>query len=179
MKKRAGELPQLWHLIKQQKIRLCRVRNTQQSVATVTWGWSDKFPENTKQFQRWNPSYVFPTWLGWCQILGIHQMVCFQQNGGAKSHEFLSYTVMIKEELTTPAYDLILGPSPWLIWNCSRFSNKKNNNDKHHLASDKHHQVCLKLWAWLQQQPGHKVSSTELTTQVQCSLRAKFSHVQS
>ena len=127
------EPPKLWHLIKQQKIRLCWVPNPQQSVATVTPGWSDKISESTTQFQQWNHSYAFPTWLGWCQVLGIRQMVCFQQNGRAKSHdyetfhgyEFLSYTAVIEQDMTTPAYDLILGPSPWMIWNCSRFSNKK------------------------------------------------------
>ena len=42
--------------------------------------------------------------------------------------------------------DLFLEPGPQNSQNCSRFSNKNQSNDKHHLARDEHHQVCKNLY---------------------------------
>jgi hypothetical protein len=138
---------------KQQKTILWWVPNTQQSLATVTPGWSDTGSEDLRQFHHWNQLYAFPTWLGWCQTLDIRWMGYFLQKEGQRSHhsgpfhgyEFLFLQSWYRKK-TEPAYDLFLGPFPPKSLKCSRFSNKLNqSNDVNHFASYDHHQVCIKI----------------------------------
>ncbi len=61
-------------------------------------------------------SYVFPTRLGRCQILGIRWMACFlQERKGAD-----------KYTMSPPAYDLSLDQNQNRVNTCFRFSNKQN-----------------------------------------------------
>jgi hypothetical protein len=137
------------HQFKEQKTIPCWVPNTQQSVAAVTSGWWDTSSEDPRQFQHWNQTYAFATWLGWCQTLDICQMGWFLQKGRAKvtplcGYEFLSHPVDTgkrQSQHMTSFLDNVYIRAEIVL---SFRTNKNKIDDVNHLASDQHHQVCKK-----------------------------------